>query len=225
MSGKGATHTSGATHVRPGQTIVASNTPSGGGGCEKQQSSGQKRKDDQHEPDHPTPLTPGEALKIAREALEKISDSNNDEHGLWRVAQQALDDTSNLAATEAASTPSGEIATWQERAKAENNWPCFSGDQVAPCMKSEIADLREWLTATGALPAGGSWVGERVSAPDKQEPTKYEYRMRPDWQENQWSEWTQCSKEACVEYAEASSKRDWIYETRALYAAKRALSS
>lgn len=37
---------------------------------------------------------------------------------------------------------SAHIKTWQERAELAIDWPCFSGDQAAPYMKQEIADLR-----------------------------------------------------------------------------------
>lgn len=49
---------------------------------------------------------------------------------------------------------SAHIKTWQKRAELAIDWPCFSGDQAAPYMKQEIADLRAALAQKEASAPG-----------------------------------------------------------------------
>lgn len=106
------------------------------------------------------PLTTGEALKIARDALQAISDTGfgwDGDCGVKTIADDAL------AATEAASTPSGEIATWQERALELG----FSG---RPQGYPDTPEQEELKAAENAELRAA--LAQRASAPDEQEPAK-----------------------------------------------------
>lgn len=59
-----------------------------------------------------------------------------------------------------------------------------------------------------------------MSTTRTQQPVAYQYRMRPAWDDRRnWSEWDACSKGAHEDYLRVPRLHDWLYETRALYAA------
>lgn len=143
----------------------------------------------------PSPITSGDALTIARDTLSRILSVSDDEYAC-READTAL------AITEATSTPSGEIATWQERRpKFTQPETCIRETQDA--MEAEIADLRAALA-------------QRASAPDDAVEL-YQYRTKPDWDERYpWSNWEDCTKESFDDYKRVPRLHNWRYEVRAL---------
>jgi hypothetical protein len=58
----------------------------------------------------------------------------------------------------------------------------------------------------------------KLSAPEL-EPVAWQSRMRPDWEENGWTPWKDCSKEYADNFWETPRLNDWLYEARALYTA------
>jgi hypothetical protein len=59
---------------------------------------------------------------------------------------------------------------------------------------------------------------DRLADPD-QEPVVWQSRMRPDWEENGWTPWKDCSKEYADNFWETPRLNGWLYEARALYTA------
>lgn len=53
----------------------------------------------------------------------------------------------------------------------------------------------------------------------KPEPVAWQSRMRPDWEENGWTQWKDCPKEQADNLWKVPHLHDWVYEARALYAA------
>jgi len=51
------------------------------------------------------------------------------------------------------------------------------------------------------------------------EPVAWQSRMRPDWEENGWTQWKDCPKEQADNFWKAPHLHDWVYEARALYTA------
>jgi len=58
----------------------------------------------------------------------------------------------------------------------------------------------------------------RLSAPEP-EPVAWQSRMRPDWEENGWTQWKDCPKEQADNFWKTPRLHDWVYEARALYTA------
>ncbi len=58
----------------------------------------------------------------------------------------------------------------------------------------------------------------RLSAPEP-EPVAWQSRMRPDWEENGWTQWKDCPKEQADNFWKTLRLHDWVYEARALYTA------
>ena len=54
---------------------------------------------------------------------------------------------------------------------------------------------------------------------EKPEPVAWQSRMRPDWEENGWLPWKDCTRQQANDYWEHPRRNDWIYEARALYTA------
>lgn len=48
------------------------------------------------------------------------------------------------------------------------------------------------------------------------EPTLYQYRMKPDWEE-WWYLWTECSEASAEDYIKTPHLNGWSYEVRKLY--------
>jgi hypothetical protein len=62
----------------------------------------------------------------------------------------------------------------------------------------------------------------RLSAPEPSasvEPVAWQSRMRPNWEENGWTQWKDCPKEQADNFWKTPRLNDWVYEARALYAA------
>ena len=55
----------------------------------------------------------------------------------------------------------------------------------------------------------------RLSAPEP-EPVAWQSRMRPDWEENGWTQWKDCPKEQADNFWKTLRLHDWVYEARAL---------
>jgi hypothetical protein len=58
----------------------------------------------------------------------------------------------------------------------------------------------------------------RLSAPEPA-PVAWQSRMRPDWEENGWTQWKDCTKEQADNFWKTPRLHDWVYEARALYTA------
>jgi hypothetical protein len=58
----------------------------------------------------------------------------------------------------------------------------------------------------------------KLSAPEP-EPVAWQSRMRPDWEENGWTQWKECPKEQADDFWKVLYLHDWVYEARALYTA------
>ncbi len=58
----------------------------------------------------------------------------------------------------------------------------------------------------------------KLSAPEP-EPVAWQSRMRPDWEENGWTQWKDCPKEQADNFCKTPRLHDWVYEARALYTA------
>jgi hypothetical protein len=60
-----------------------------------------------------------------------------------------------------------KVKTWQERAELAIDWPCFSGDQAAPHMKAEIAELRAALEPSPLKLKHDEYIAKCRAAGDK----------------------------------------------------------
>ena len=58
----------------------------------------------------------------------------------------------------------------------------------------------------------------RLAQPEP-EPVAWQSRMRPDWEENGWTQWKDCTKQQANDYRKRPQLHDWVYEARALYLA------
>lgn len=58
----------------------------------------------------------------------------------------------------------------------------------------------------------------KLSAPEPK-PVAWQSRMRPDWEENGWTQWKDCPKEQADNFWKVPHLHDWVYEARALYTA------
>ncbi len=82
-------------------------------------------------------------------------------------------------------------------------------DALEECMGWTHSDLT--VTAAETLRA-------KLSAPEP-EPVAWQSRMRPDWEENGWTQWKDCPKEQADNFWKTPRLHDWVYEARALYTA------
>ncbi len=62
-------------------------------------------------------------------------------------------------------------------------------------------------------------VNRMVQPEPSVEPVAWQSRMRPDWEENGWTEWKDCPKEQADNFWKTPRLNDWVYEARALYTA------
>lgn len=84
-------------------------------------------------------------------------------------------------------------------------------------------DDRNWQRAavvemTNRAMRGHDALRARLAQPEP-EPVAWQSRMRPDWEENGWTQWKDCTKEQACDFWKRPHYQDWIYEARALYTA------
>ena len=75
----------------------------------------------------------------------------------------ALAPTVSIASNTVQEAAQGMPPTWQERAKAADDFPCFSGDTAAPYIAAENADLRAALAQRAAVAEVADELGDLPS--------------------------------------------------------------
>ena len=65
----------------------------------------------------------------------------------------------------------------------------------------------------------GGYCNDCPKTQPEPEPVAWQSRMRPDWEENGWTQWKDCPKEQADSFWKVPHLHDWVYEARALYTA------